>query len=257
MVIKYNQFHTLASYTFARYRFGMDWIDRLRLFSTWDYAAVALLFGSWVLIGYLIENPPRTRPSVSVLMAQYRRDWMVQMVTRQPRIFDAQILATLRQSTSFFASATMIAIGGCLALFGNMERFIGVAEDLTLGTDPTVVWEIKVMVLLIFLANGFLKFVWSTRLFGYCAVLMAAVPNEADNPLSSIRASKAGEINITAARGFNRGLRSVYFALTTTVWLLGAGALIAAVAFTCLVLLRREFASQSRAVLLGPEDPQP
>lgn len=231
-------------------------MDRLGLFSTLDYVAVALLFASWVIIGYFIENPPETRPSVSVLMAQYRRDWMIQMITRQPRIFDAQILATLRQGTSFFASATMIAIGGCLALFGNMERFIGVAEDLTLEADPAIVWEVKIMVLLIFLANGFLKFVWSNRLFGYCAVLMAAVPNEADDPLGRIRASKAGEINIFAARGFNRGLRSVYFALAATVWLLGAGALILAVAFTCLVLFRREFASQSRAVLMQAEKRQ-
>ena len=123
----------------------MDWTDRLSLFSPLDYWAVGLLFGSWIVIGYFIENPPKSRPSVSVLMAQYRRDWMVQMITRQPRIFDAQILATLRQGTSFFASATMIAIGGCLALFGNMERFIGVAEDLTLGADPNIVWEVKVL----------------------------------------------------------------------------------------------------------------
>ncbi len=232
----------------------MNWMDRLSLFSTLDYLGVGLLFGGWSIIGYLVENPPKTRPSVSVLMAQYRRDWMVELITREPRIFDAQILATLRQGTSFFASATMIAIGGCLALFGNMERFIGVAEDLTLETDPTIVWEVKVLVLLIFLANGFLKFVWSNRLFGYCAVLMAAVPNNPENRLCMKRAAKAGEINITAARSFNRGLRSVYFALATTVWLLGPEALIGAAILTCLVLLRREFASQSRAVLMEPED---
>lgn len=75
----------------------MEWTDRLSLFSPLDYWAVGLLFGGWMVIGYFIENPPKSRPSVSVLMAQYRRDWMVQMITRQPRIFDAQILATLRQ----------------------------------------------------------------------------------------------------------------------------------------------------------------
>lgn len=233
----------------------MDWIDRLALFSMLDCIAAGLLFGTWIIIGYAIENPPRSYPSVSVLMAQYRREWMVQMITRDPRIFDAQILATLRQGTSFFASATMIAIGGCFALFGNMERFIGVAEDLTLEADPEIVWEVKILVLIVFLANGFLKFVWSNRLFGYCAVLMAAVPNEPDSPLAARRAAKAGEINITAARSFNRGLRSVYFALAATVWLLGAEALIVAVALTCMVLLRREFASQSRAVLMERDDP--
>jgi len=86
-------------------------------------------------------------------------------------------------------------------------------------------------------------------------VLMAAVPNEADNPLAAKRAAKAGEINITAARSFNRGLRSVYFALAATVWLLGAEALIVAAGLTCLVLLRREFASQSRAVLVERDSP--
>lgn len=229
-------------------------MERLTLFSTLDAVAVTFLLSAWIVIGLLVENPPQSRPSVAVLMAQYRREWMVQMVLRDPRIFDAQILSSLRQGTAFFASATMIAIGGCLALLGNMERFIGVASDLTLETDPAIVWEAKILVLLIFLANSFLKFVWSNRLFGYCAVLMAAVPNEADHPKSMSRARKAAEINITAAKGFNRGLRSIYFALTSAVWLLGAGALIAAVIFTCLVLLRREFASHSRAVLMQVED---
>ncbi|WP_294619361.1 DUF599 domain-containing protein [uncultured Roseovarius sp.] len=232
----------------------MDWMERLTLFSNTDAVAVALLLTAWIVIGLLVENPPQSYPSVSVLMAQYRREWMVQMVSREPRIFDAQILSSLRQGTAFFASATMIAIGGCLALLGNMERFMGVASDLTLENDPIIVWEVKILVLLIFLTNAFLKFVWSNRLFGYCAVLMSAVPNDPAHPKALPRARKAGEINITAAKGFNRGLRSTYFALTTAVWLLGPEALIGAVIFTCLVLLRREFASHSRAVLMLAED---
>ncbi|WP_101067245.1 DUF599 domain-containing protein [Roseovarius salinarum] len=232
----------------------MDWMTRLAQFTTADYAALALLFASWIAIGYAVEHPPRRRPSVSGLMARYRRDWMVQMITRQPRIFDAQTLSTLRQGTAFFASATMIAIGGCLALLGNMERFIGIARDLTLESDPEIVWEIKILVVLVFLSNAFLKFVWSHRLFGYCAVLMAAVPNDPEDPLALPRAGKAGEINITAARGFNRGLRSLYFALAAAAWMLGAAVLAGAVVLACLVLLRREFASHSRRVLMQPED---
>ena len=228
----------------------------MTLFTTLDLLAAGLLFGSWVLIGLIIENPLKTRPSVSVLMEEYRRDWMVQLISRDPRIFDAQTLATLRQGTSFFASATMIAIGGSFALLGNMERFIGVAADITLERDPAIVWEVKLLVILFFLASAFLKFVWSHRLFGYCSVLMAAVPNDPGDPLCQPRAWKAGEINITAARGFNRGLRSVYFALAATAWFLGSGALILAVLVTCLVLFRREFASRSRAILLTKGDTQ-
>lgn len=227
----------------------MNWPDRLALFTPLDFAALGLLLAAWLVIGWWIEHSG-ARPSVSRLMSQYRRDWMVQMVTREPRIFDAQTLSNLRQSTSFFASAAMIAIGGALAMVGNSERLTGLANQLTMESDPAIVWEIKVLVIVAFLTNAFLKFVWSNRLFGYCAVLMAATPNDPGHSAAFARAAQAGEINIFAARSFNRGLRSVYFALGAAAWMLGAEALIAAAVVTFAVLWRREFASQSRKVLM-------
>jgi uncharacterized membrane protein len=235
----------------------MDTITQFSHFITLDYAAVLILLISWALIGYLIDNAGDKRPSVSNLMAQYRREWMIQMINRDPRIFDAQILASLRQGTSFFASATMIAIGGCLALLGNTEQLTGIARDLTLESDPNIVWDVKILIILVFLANAFLKFVWSNRLFGYCAVLIASVPNDPEHPEALPRAKQAGEINITGARSFNRGLRSVYFALASAAWLLGPEALIIATLITCIILFRREFASQSHKILMQPEYDNP
>ena len=232
----------------------MTWMDRLSLFTPLDVAAVVFIYAIWQLIGWRIENPGSSRPSVSILMAEYRREWMRHMVTRQPRIFDSQTLATLRESTSFFASATMIAIGGVLASIANGERLMGLANQITLESDPAIVWEIKMLVILTFLINAFLKFVWSNRLFGYCAVLMAAVPNDPEDATAQPRAAKAATINITAARSFNRGLRSIYFAMGSAAWLLGPAALIGATAITFAVLWRREFTSQSRAALLDPSD---
>jgi len=228
--------------------------DALGHFTPLDLAAVAVLVLAWSGVTLLIEHAPRRFPSTSTLMAQYRREWMVQFVSRDPRIFDSQIIGQLRQGTSFFASATLIAIGGTLALLGEVERLIGLADDLMTGTAPVIVWEVKILVIVGFLANAFLKFVWANRLFGYCAVVMAAVPNDATDPAAPVRAQKAPEINITAARGFNRGLRSLYFALTAAAWLIGAPALLFAVAVTLAVLLRREFASDSRAVLMQPDN---
>ncbi|GAW34671.1 hypothetical protein RA2_01723 [Roseovarius sp. A-2] len=222
-------------------------------FTRLDAVGVALLLGVWICTTLLIENAPRRWPSTSNLMADYRREWMVQFVTRDPRIFDSQMIGQLRQGTAFFASATLIAIGGALALLGDLEQVIGLADDLSAGQRPMIVWEIKILLVVLFLVNAFLKFVWSNRLFGYCAVLMGAVPNDPGHPAALARARKAGEINITAARGFNRGLRALYCALAATAWLLGAHALIAAALVTALVLLRREFASASRAVLMQPD----
>lgn len=231
----------------------MDLTERLSHFTTLDMIALSLLIVGSIVIGYIIENDFKNMKSVGTLMADYRREWMVQMITREPRVFDAQILSMIRQATAFFASASMIAIGGCLALLGNTDRLMGIAQDLTLESDPIIVWELKVLVILTFLANAFFKFVWSNRLFGYCGVLMGAVPNDPSDPQAMARAGKAAEINITASRSFNRGLRSVYFALAACAWLLGAGALIVAAATTCLVLFRREFASRSKEILMRPE----
>ena len=136
-------------------------------------------------------------------------------------------------------------------MIGNTERLLGIAQDLTLNTAPAIVWEVKILAVLLLVTNAFLKFVWSHRLFGYCAVLMAAVPNDASDPRAIERADQAADLNITAARSFNRGMRSLYFALGGLPWLLGAVPLIIATLATVLVLWRREFASESRRALMG------
>jgi uncharacterized membrane protein len=219
-------------------------------FTPLDVAALAFLLISWVWIGWRIENPPTGNPSVSVLMVGYRREWMRQFITRQPRIFDAGIMDSLRQGTTFFASACMIAIGSGAALLGNTERLAGLANDLALGQAPELLWEAKLLTVLMFVTNGFLKFVWSHRLFGYCAITMASVPNDVADPLTPHRAQQAAELNIAAAKSYNRGLRAIYFALGTLPWLLGAVPLILATCFTLAVLWRREFGSGSRRVLM-------
>ena len=76
------------------------------------------------------------------------------------------------------------------------------------------------------------------------------MPNEVEDPRAIPRARQAAEINIRAATNFNRGLRSVYFALAGLAWILGPWGLMLAVAVTGWSVLSREFASTSRGVLL-------
>ena len=228
----------------------MDLMPLLAPFTATDAVAVALIIGLWAGLGRAVEHPPAGRPSVSVLMQGYRRDWMREHVTRQPRIFDATILGSLRQGTTFFASACMIAIGGGLAVIGNPERLTGLAEDLSLGTSSVLAFEVKTVLILFFVANAFLKFVWAHRLFGYSAVVMGAIPNEPEDPASYPRAQKAAEINITAAKSYNGGMRSIYFALGAIGWLIGPWGLMAGAVVSALVVWRREFWSTSREVLM-------
>ena len=83
----------------------------------------------------------------------------------------------------------------------------------------------------------------------------AGVPNDVTDPTALPRAAKAAEININAARSYNRGLRAVYFAIAALAWLLGPIALIVATVITFVVLWRREFRSNSRSVLIARDLP--
>ena len=220
-------------------------------FTPADLAAAGTLFLAWLGAGWVIEHPPTRLPSVSALMREFRREWMRQFITRQPRIFDGGILATLREGTAFFASACLIAIGGGLALIGNPEQIARLAGQFDMAHVPALMWEIKIVVVLFFVANALLRFIWAHRLFGYCAILMAAVPNEVDHPEAMSRAMQAAQINITAAKSFNSGLRCVYFALGAMGWLAGPGVLALSTAAVLGVTLRREFASDSRRAIMG------
>lgn len=147
----------------------------------------------------------------------------------------------------------MIAIGGGVALIGNAATVQRVTDTLPLtGSGPD--FALRMLPVIGFLANALLKFVWAHRLFGYCSILMAAVPNDPDDPLAFHRAGQAAEINITAAKSFNRGLRSIYFALAALGWLLGSWGLLASTVVTTAILLRREFWSLSRTILLQLPD---
>jgi uncharacterized membrane protein len=227
----------------------MDMFAQFGPFSLLDGFALAFILLTWLITGWLTEHPPASRPSVSVLMEDYRREWMRAFVTRQPRIFDATVIESLRQGTAFFASASLIAIGGGLALIGNVGSVTNLAGALSVEADPGAV-PLKILLVVGFLANALLKFVWSNRLFGYCSVMMAAVPNDPEDPLAYHRAGQAAEINVTAAKSFNRGLRSIYFALAALGWLIGPAGLALATLASGTVLMRREFASRSREVML-------
>ncbi len=221
-----------------------------------DLAALTALVGLWLATGWLIEHPPAARPSVLVIMRQWRREWMRQFVTRQPRMFDSALIASLRQGTTFFASTALLAVGGGLAVIGNPERLVSLAAELPLDRAPVALWQAKVLTATLFAANAFLKFVWAHRLFGYASITMGAVPNEV-TPQAYDRADQAATLLITAARSYESGMRSVYFGLAALAWLIGPLALMLAGVIATLILLRREFASASRRALMQHTPPDP
>ncbi|UWQ98777.1 DUF599 domain-containing protein [Rhodobacteraceae bacterium S2214] len=229
----------------------MQMIEHLALLTYWDAVAAAFLGFAYFILGWMIEHPPKSRPSVTKIMSDNRREWLRVFIGREPRIFDSQIMGSLRQGTAFFASTCIFAIGGVFALIANTDPLQGVAAEISTDDIPIVVWQVKLGLVALMLTNGFLKFVWANRIFGYCSVMMAAVPNDPNHPDAMGRAMQAAELNIRAAINFNRGLRSMYFALGGLAWLVGSTAFILATLAVIWLVWSREFASLPRDILLG------
>jgi uncharacterized membrane protein len=227
----------------------MTLIDHLTLLTLGDGLAAAFILMAWAIVGWVIEHPPAGRPSVSTLMVSYRMDWMQAFEARDNRIFDAQIMGTLRQGTSFFASTSILAIGGVLALIGNTDQLRGVAQEFANADAPEFIWQLKLVLVGFFLTFAFLKFVWAHRLFGYCAVVMGAVGRAGEERGARLW-KQAAELNIRASVNFTRGLRAMYFALGALGWLVGPIALAVTTIGITYLLWSREFSSAPREILL-------
>jgi uncharacterized membrane protein len=222
----------------------------------WDLAALAVFFACLPGMTWLVDHSSDERPSTSRLMAHYRRRWMQEVPTRPNRIVDSSLLVALRNGAAFFASGAMIAIGGAAALLGQTERLERVARDIAGGLGGSeIVWEVKLLFILVLLVSAFLKFVWSHRLFGYCAILLGAMPERGSPEEMAAAVERASLLNIAAGRNFNRGLRTVYFTLAALAWFIGPLALIVATLVTAAEIYRREFRSKSREALLEGWEP--
>jgi uncharacterized membrane protein len=232
---------------------SMEMLDILGLIGRFDWAALGILLAAAVGIGWLIESPRLSRISVTRLMSEYQREWMRQLTKRNNRIMDAQVLVSLRQGSSFFASTALIALGALLALIGNPQPLAGVAAGLVHVDAPAQLLQTKLLLVVLFLANAFLKFVWSNRVFGYASVVMAAVPDDPADPHATPRAAQSAALNIRGMYNFNRGLRSMYFALASLGWLLGPLALGIATLVVFWLLWSREFISGPHEILTGGE----
>lgn len=221
--------------------------------TVWDLIALAYLFTVLWGIGFVAKHHPKGWMSTAEMVSAYRLLWMRRAARRDVRVTDITALGLLRSGTSFLASSTLFAIGGAVALLGQIELLESLAMDVGLNFNaPRSTQQVKLLCLIGLLVYAFMKFIWSVRIFGYCAVVMGAMPGDhPDDTDEEIEreANRAAELNRIAARNFNEGLRAVYCSLAMLAWLLGPEAFAIATTITAYVLFRREFASGTRATL--------
>lgn len=225
-------------------------------FSNLDLVALAFFAASWVGYHYAVELGPHAGKSLNMRMNLRRARWIRESLLRENRIVDTQVMNGLQNGTAFFASTSMIAIGGTLALLQSAERVVAIFADLPLNSAPTrTVWEIKVIGLAMIFGYAFFKFAWAYRLFNYCVILIGALPPaRGHNEREAERAiHETVEMNVAAGRHFNRGQRAFFFALAYMGWFLGPLSFIFFTAAVLVAMYRRQFASDAARVFRYPE----
>ena len=219
-----------------------------------DWLALAWFFIGWV--GYALFARKRSASSMSLLAVtnQYRRLWMVQTTGRDVRVVDGIVIQNLSTSPSFFASTTILIIGGLLALLGTTDKAAELVKEIPFAArTSTLVFDLKLLLLLGVFVYAFFRFTWSLRQYTFGALMVASAPDyrvfERGEASREEFADRAGRIVGMAAETFNDGLRAYYMAFAVIAWFFSPLWFAVGTAGVVYILYQREFHSEVLAIL--------
>ena len=218
-----------------------------------DLAAIAYFVVAWIGYAVAVEWRQEHHGSLNARIHRYREVWMRRTLSREARMVDMQIMASLQNGTAFFASTSLLAVGGALTLMRSTGDVITAVEALPFGivTTPTQ-WAVKTIGLIVIFIYAFFKFAWSYRLFNYVAIMLGAMPfaSNRDTPEAECHVLRTTKLFESAGQNFNRGQRAFFFALGYLGWFAGPWALLASTTAVVIVMWRRQFASAAQRALM-------
>lgn len=213
-----------------------------------DILAVGFFVLEWTVYAVTLEHSAYGQDSLSARMHVYREVWIRRMLERETRMVDMQIMASLQNGTAFFASTSLLAIGGALALLRSTNEALAVLRALPIDLSPSpALWEIKCVGLVLIFVYAFFKFAWAYRLFNYVAILLGAMPpaEARDTPEAEAHVIRTTRLFEAAGRHFNRGQRAFFFALGYLGWFVSPWVLFVTTALVVIVTWRRQFVSNA------------
>jgi uncharacterized membrane protein len=223
--------------------------ESMLTFSTLDFIALGWFVLAWSIYALALDRTLYGQRGLNMRMNHYREQWMQQMLRRDMRMIDGQVSASLQNGTAFFASTSLLAVGGALTLFNSSGDVISLVGALPFGVVPTrLQWEAKTLGLATILVYAFFKFAWSYRLFNYVAIMLGGAPpaSEKDTPQAKQYVRTATQVLADAGRQFNRGQRAFFFALGYLGWFIGPLPFLVTTAGVVVVMWRRQFDSAAQ-----------
>jgi len=223
-----------------------------------DWLALLGFFVAWVGYAQFAKRRAQQKGSLLAITNQVRRRWMMQVTYREVRVIDGVVVQSLASSPSFFASTTILILGGLLAALGASDKASELVQELPFAAATTnLVFDLKLVLLTAIFIYAFFRFTWSLRQYTFGALLVGALPERDDllamgdaaAPIREAFAERAGRVVGLAAETFNDGLRAYYFAFAAIGWFFSPLALAVATVGVVFILYRREFRSEVLKVL--------
>jgi uncharacterized membrane protein len=218
-----------------------------------DWLALVAFFAAWIGYAMFAKRRAEVQPSVLASTNRWRNQWMLQATQRENRIVDAAVIQTLSSSPSFFASTTILIIGGLLAILGTTDKASELVKEIPFAArTSTLIFDLKLALLTAVFVFAFFRFTWSLRQYTFGAILVGATPEHkvlGESTERAVFAERAGRVLGLAAETFNDGLRAYYFAFALVAWFVSPWAFVAATALVVFVLYRREFRSEVLRIL--------
>ena len=212
-------------------------------------AALGLFAICWLFYQPLLKLLARGG-GINTDMTVIRAVWMGNMVRRENRFMDGQLLAQTLNSASFFASSNLLLIAAAAgALFNGEATFRHVSSLEVIRTSSRMLFEGQLALVVIALARGLLDFIWSIRQMNYCIAAIGAVPVEVSEAKHKAFGAVTARLLNPALSSFNAGVRGYYFALAAAAWLFGPWAFMAATVGATALLMWRQGRSPSAAAI--------
>lgn len=219
-----------------------------------DWLAVAWFFSAWIAYALLARRRGHYEGSLLARTNEYRRLWMLQATWREVRVVDGVVIQSLSSSPSFFASTTILIIGGLLALLGTSEKATELVREIPFAARTSIlVFDLKLLLLTAVFVYAFFRFTWSLRQYTFGALMIASAPDhkvfERGEASREEFANRAGRVVGLAAETFNDGLRAYYMSFAVVGWFFSPLWFALGTAAVISVLFQREFRSEVLDVL--------
>ena len=220
-----------------------------------DWLALLAFFGLWVGYAWFARGRGLREQTLLATTNQLRQQWMVQATARDPRMLDGLITQNLSSTPSFFCSTTIIIIGGLFALLGTTDKAAELVREIPFAEQtPILVFEFKILVLVVIFVYSFFRFSWSMRQYTFVALLIGAMPpadSFANGEVSNRQhyADRAAAMTGLAAETFNGGLRAYYFSFAALGWFFSPAMFALTTMLVTFILYTREFKSEVLSLL--------